>query len=337
MGDRRLLIVGNRGGTNVGQSLEQGALRLQFEVEMRQSADAMKGPTWVSRVSWHLLGRRPTGLGEFSARLVRLCEEWKPRMLLTTGQAPVSASALRRIGELGIRRANFLTDDPWNPAHRARWFFSALPHYDHVFTPRRGNMEQLREIAADISYLPFGYDPDIFFPVELKEAERAEYFSQVIFAGGADADRVPYIDALYRTGLKVGLYGSYWERFPETRHLTRGQIGPVELRKAIAGSQIAICLVRRANRDGHSMRTFEVPAVGAAMLVEDTQEHRDIFGDEGAAVLYFRTPDEMVDKSGRLVEDRQERSRLAQASHELVTTGRNTYQDRLQTIWETLR
>jgi hypothetical protein len=328
--------VGNRGGTNVGHSLEQGALRSQYEVKMLQSADAMKGPTWLRRLNWHLLGRRPTGLREFSWRLLRLCEEWKPRVMLTTGQAPVSATVLRRIGELGIIRANFLTDDPWNPVHRARWFLTALPHYDHVFTPRRGNMDQLRETVKAVSYLPFGYDPDIFFPIELTEAERSEYSSEVMFAGGADSDRVPYIEALHRAGLKVGLYGSYWERFPQTRQLTRGQIGPMDLRKAIAGCQVAICLVRRANRDGHSMRTFEVPAVGAAMLVEDTAEHRDFFGEEGRTVLYFRTIDEMASQSRLLVDNRQEQNRLAQASHELVTRGRNTYQDRLNTIWETL-
>ena len=42
------------------------------------------------------------------------------------------------------------------------------------------------------------------------------------------------------------------------------------------------------------MRTFEVPAIGACMLTEDTEEHREIFGKEGDAVLYFRTMNEMV-------------------------------------------
>ena len=41
---------------------------------------------------------------------------------------------LGAIGRLGIERINFLTDDPWNPAHHAPWFMKALPEYDEVFT-----------------------------------------------------------------------------------------------------------------------------------------------------------------------------------------------------------
>jgi hypothetical protein len=48
------------------------------------------------------------------------------------------------------------------------------------------------------------------------------------------------------------------------------------------------CPVRRASRDGHIMRSFEIAAVGGCMLAQDIDEHREIFGSEGEAVVYFR-------------------------------------------------
>jgi spore maturation protein CgeB len=85
------------------------------------------------------------------------------------------------------------------------------------------------------------------------------------------------------------------------------------------------------------MRTFEVPAIGACMLTEDTSEHREIFGPEGEAVVYFSTVSEMVDKARWLLEHEKERQKLAQSAHLLITQGNNTYTDRLKTILSFVR
>ena len=36
------------------------------------------------------------------------------------------------------------------------------------------------------------------------------------------------------------------------------------------------------------MRSFEIAAVGGCLLAQDIDEHREIFGSEGEAVVYFR-------------------------------------------------
>jgi spore maturation protein CgeB len=329
----RLLIVGMRGGTHLGATLERSAPSAEWQTELVDASEAMNGPGWLRRLKWRLMGRTPVQLGRFSAKVAACCAERRPTVLLTTGFAPVGAAALREIGAMGILRINYLTDDPWNPAQRAEWFLEALKNYDHIMTPRRSNIAELRQwSAARVSYLPFGYDPELFFPVELTAGEKERLECDVIFAGGGDPDRVPYIAALAKAGFQMALYGGYWERYAETRALTRGLVGVDVLRKAISAARIALCLVRRANRDGHVMRTFELPAVGACILVEDTEEHRDIFGSEGESVMYFRRLDEMVDKARWLLANPEDRDRLAAAAHRRITGGRNTYTDRLAQI-----
>ena len=330
-----LLIVGNRGGTNVGGSFECAARELALTVHMMQSADAAGSPVWLRRLRWHLLDRTPLRLEAFSAELVQFCRRVKPDLLLATGPAPIHADALREIGCLGVCRANYLTDDPWNPAQRAGWFIKALPQYDHLFTTRRSIIPDLgRSSSAGITFVPFAYDPALFYAEPLTGSERQEFASDLCFAGGADADRVPYISAASRTGLRVALYGSYWERYKETRALTRGQADVATLRKALCATRVALCLVRRANRDGHCMRTFEVPAVGACMLVERTEEHLELFGPEGGMVLYFNEPREMSEKLQWLVAHDEERNRLRIAAHQFITRGRHTYRDRLSQMLE---
>src|SRR5581483_9754387 len=165
-------------------------------------------------------------------------------------------------------------------------------------------------------------------PHQLEKKEEREP-ADVVFAGGADQDRVPILAALLQAGFRVELYGGYWERFPETRANARGEADPQTLRCAISRAKVALCLVRRANRDGHAMRTFEVAAVGACMLTEDTTEHREIFGEEGVAVVYFQTIPEMVTKLQWLLTHDDERRRLAGAARHLIVRGHNTYADRL--------
>lgn len=329
-----VVVVGGVRGADVGGSLHRGAATLGLGSEIVDAAAAYRAPAPVRWLNWRLRGKRPSRLTEFGDAVVEVCTQLRPGTLVCTGIAPLARSALDAIGRLGIRRLNFLTDDPWNPAHRAPWFLQAVPAYDAVFSPRRAVLGELTAAGCrEVRFLPFGYDPKLFFPASLDErSAQGLSMPDVVFAGGADADRVPYMAALAVAGFKLALYGGYWDRYPQTRGLARGLVDTAGVRMAIATAKVAICLVRRANRDGNCMRTFEVPAIGTCMLTEDTPEHREIFGAEGQAVLYFSTVAEMVGKCRMLCEDAALRQRLAASAHRLISAGGHTYADRLESM-----
>lgn len=327
------MIVGGHGGTNVGDSLFRAAGELALVPTLIDTAPGFRAPWLVARVNWHLRGHRPSRLRAFSREVVETCRRLRPRWLVATGAAPLDAAALAEIRGIGVQTISYLTDDPWNPSSSSRWFFDALLAYSRVFSARQANLDDLVRLGCQrVAYLPFGVDPDLFFPVALTPDDRARYGSDVFFAGGADRERVPYIAALLRAGLSVALYGDYWHRYPETRAVARGQAPPDVVRKGMQASAVCLCLVRRANRDGHSMRSFEIPAAGGCLLAEDTAEHRALFGPDGEAAAYFRTPDEMVAAARVLVAAPERRRRMAQTAHGLVSGGGSTYRDRLCTM-----
>ena len=329
----RLLIIGNRGGSNVGESFARACAELSASFVQIESDGAMRGAAMIRRLLWRLWDHHPLRLGKFSAEVVDFCRARQPGIILTIGIAPLTLEALAEIRKLGCYCANYLTDDPWNPSRRSRWFLRALRGYDHVFTTRRANISDLEAVGVRrVSYLAFAWDPILCPERKYSENELQDYRADIVFAGGGDADRVPYFAALARAGFRVALYGTYWDRFAETRPLTRGQLPIAELPKAIAGARIALCLVRRANRDGHCMRTFEVPAAGGCMLTEETEEHREILGPDGECVLYFRTIDEMIVRARWLLENQAERARLAAAARTRIRTDSNTYKHRLTRI-----
>jgi spore maturation protein CgeB len=328
-----MVIVGQQGGTNIGASLQRAAERTPLTSHLVDVHSAGAAPRWSRFVNWRLGGHRPARLNLCSRMVVNTCRRFRPRWVLSTGLVPLNAEGLAELGAMGIRRLNYLTDDPWNPTLGSRWALAALRQYDHVFSVRRANLEQLVEHGCKhVSYLPFGFDRDLFFPEQPDRPESGQLGADVLFVGGADRERVPFIAALSRLRVSVAVYGDYWSRYPETRACHRGYGDVGTLRQATSEAKVNLCLVRRANRDGQVMRSYEAAAIGSCMLVEDTPEHRELFGADGESVVYFRTIDEMVERLCRLLDAPRERMRLRGAVRDRISLGRHTYDDRLQSI-----
>jgi hypothetical protein len=327
-----MLIVGQQGGTNIGASLQRAAGRLRLTTDLVDVHTAASAPRWSRFLNWRLGGHRPARLNTCSRLVVAACRRFRPRWMLATGLVPLNARALEDIGAMGICRLNYLTDDPWNPTLRSRWALAALRHYDHVFSVRRANMADLvRHGCGRVTYVPFGFDRDLFFP-EVPAHDPGDESADVLFVGGADRERVPFVAALGHLGVNVAVYGDYWSRFPQTRASHRGYGDVGTLRKATSEAKVSLCLVRRANRDGQVMRSYEAAALGACMLVEETPEHRELFGDDGETVVYFRTIDDMLGRLQYLLGAPLERARLRRAVQQRVVDGAHTYDDRLESM-----
>jgi spore maturation protein CgeB len=328
----KVAIVGGFSGAHLAGSLARAAERLGVETIRLDTADAAGGAPWLRALRWRLADRRPLRLDRFSAAVVDRCREARPDVLIATGSAALTESALRQIKALGVVCVDFSTDDPWNAAVRSDWHLRALPHYDLVFTPRRANLDDFAALGCPaVRYLPFGYDETLFAPPGVGEEAPSH---DVLFVGGGDRDRAGFMSAFMRSGPPVALVGGYWERFTATRELALGPKPPEVLRGLTAAAKVNLCLVRTANRDGHVMRSFEIPAIGGCMLVEDTAEHREIFGADGTCVVYFRDAADAAERARVLLADAGMRTRLATCAHQKISGGGHTYRDRLRCMLE---
>jgi spore maturation protein CgeB len=330
----RLLLVGNPLDYHVGAHFRAAAEDLGWPCELVDTRKASSSNRWVNRLFYRGFSKRPARLRRFAEAVLEECRSFRPQALLSTGVAPLTADILREIGKLGVKRVNFLTDDPWNPANAAVFFWKSLRQYDVIFTPRQSNVADLQAHGCQrVKYLPFAYNPKCHFPESPVTAAELERFAcDVCIIGGADKDRVPLARALVNSGFKLHLYGGYWDKFRDLKSCYRGLVHAANLRKAVAGAAVNVCMVRQANRDGHAMRSYELPAMGACMVAEDTMEHREIYGEEGVCVCYFKTAPQMVDKVKALLLHPSNRERLGGAARQNLVSRRNTYADRLQTI-----
>jgi len=251
---------------------------------------------------------------------------------------PVALEAARKVS--GAMLVNWATDDPFNPADNSRDLVKSIPLYDLYVCTKKGIMSDVRRAGcANVAYVRFGYKPEVHFPeAPATDEERDRFACDVMFVGGCDADRSEYFEALIRAmpEVKLGLYGMYWERVRALRPYARGLAMARDYRLAIGGAKIAVNLVRRANRDDHVMRTFEIPACGGFMLTERSATHEELFHEDREAA-FFTSPDELVAKVRSYLPRDEERAMIAAAGHRKIVQGRHTYRDRLPEIVEAAR
>ena len=65
--------------------------------------------------------------------------------------------------------------------------------------------------------------------------------------------------------------------------------------EAIRSSPIALCFLSKLNRDSYTRRCFEIPAIGAALFSEYSDDLTSLFID-GKEAVFFRDKYELVDK-----------------------------------------
>jgi spore maturation protein CgeB len=295
----------------------------------------------ATRIARRLLRRSSIDQPALGRALIDEAQRFQPSLILICKGAFLEPRVLSRIKcDTGAVLVNYATDDPFNPAVSTRALVEAIPIYDVYVCTKRAIMDDVAQAGCKrVVYLPFAYKPSVHFPeLPRRTDELARFDCDVVFAGGCDRDRAPFFKTLVRAipCLNLALYGGYWNRSIGLRHYWRGFAMGREYRMALGGAKIAINLVRRSNRDGHVMRSFEIPACGAFMLAERTDEHRELFA-ESRESAYFDSPDELVETVKYYLPREEERLTIAARGHDAVTRGKHTYRNRLCQIIREVR
>ncbi len=267
---------------------------------------------------------------------------YKPDIILSpVGSTVKPGITIRAIKQqTGARLLNYATDDPFNAAVNTSMFRKGIPDYDVYACTKRAIIDDVKAAGcSNAVYVPFGYKPEVHFPESAGSTEeRKRFSSDIVFIGGCDRDRLPYITAMLKAmpDLRLHLYGGFWNRYPALRKYYRGFALGREFRLAVGGAKIVFNLIRRANRDDHVMRTFEIPACGGFMLTDKTDAQCSFLAEDKEA-SYFSSGEEMVDKIRYYLNHDTERQRIAEAGYRRITGGKNTYGDRLKTILRAVR
>jgi len=248
--------------------------------------------TMVDRILWKLgVQRDKAGINR---RLLDAAKEVGPHIIwIEKGNMirPSALRALRRIAPDALL-VSYAEDDMFLAHNRTRAYVKGLSCYDCVFTTKAPNVG----------------------PSELP--------AQTLASSGLSRPRARSLSYLAENGIAVRVWGNGWEAWAarppgliiEDRAVVNTE-HDLAYTKSLCATRINLGFLRKLNRDTQTDRTMEIPACGAFMLAERSDDHLRLF-EEGREAAFFGSDDELLEKVRYYLGHEDERAAIARAGRQ---------------------
>jgi spore maturation protein CgeB len=247
--------------------------------------------------------------------------EQRPFDVLWVEKAPcLHASTLRRSRALqpDLALSFFSEDDLASRVHRSHPMTAAFAEYDLVVTTKRRNLTEgtlARLGARNVHFEAKTFDPARHRPLPLGELDRQRLGAQAGFVGTYELARAEGCLHLAEAGLTVRVFGNGWERceleHPNLLIERRPVSGDVYVR-ALLATPLQLGFLRKQVDDRHTDRSVEIPACGAFLLAERSDEHLELFA-EGREAAYFDDHAELRERARFYLNHPELRAAIARA------------------------
>jgi hypothetical protein len=212
----------------------------------------------------------------------------------------------------------FSEDDMLNPRHRTRSLGAALPLFDLCVTTKSFNAapEELPRLGAKrVLFVDNAYDPLLHSPVEVDAETQARFGADIGFVGTFEAPRAASLLALARAGLRCRVWGNGWGGMVGAHPCLVAENRPVydmDYSRVLCSTKINLCFLRHFNRDRQTTRSIEIPACGAFMVHEQSEEMMALLRADAEAA-YFADNEGLVGQCRRWLADDAGRAAAAAA------------------------
>ena len=330
----RILYLGDEGGTSLDRA--NAYRRLGHAIEHIDVRSLLPQSRWVDRITLRVGGHAFTPMVRtrleraIGGRTYDLCHvnsgEWV---------GPGVIDMLRRYAPLII---NYNNDDPLGQRDRRRFatYRAALPHYDAVFVVRLANVsEAYRCGARQVCRVWMSADEVTHAPRGLTVEDHRRWDCEVLFLGTWMPERGPFLVRLVELGVPLTIRGGRWDKAPEWADLRPYWKGPAvvgdDYAKAIQCARVNLGLLSKGNRDLHTTRSIEIPAVGGLLCAERTTEHISMY-HEGEEAVFWSGPEECASACASLLADESRRQGIVARGRERVLRNRHFNQDVMNEI-----
>ncbi len=250
------------------------------------------GPRWLHRL------RTRTEL----PALVSQVRAWQPDVIFCWRPDTLHETDVHRLRRRCRAPVVYYHND--NPL-ALRWhrqLLSTVRAYDFCFGYRPTDLDLYRRHGARRFALLMPYSlPWSHYP---PSASQPESYAVTFVGHFEDDGRQHAVAALRSAGIDVRIWGRGWESAA-----IPGLSGPFErissdrYRDVVWGSAVVLSFLSRRNHDVYTRRSFELPAMGACVLSQRTDELCTLF-PEGSSASYFDSPRECAEAATSLLADR---------------------------------
>lgn len=310
-------------GPEIGTSLQRARAlqRLGHQVVIIDPWSWIGQSKWASRWLYHAGG---WGIELFIYR--RIYQEAfhaSPDLVWVNQGEFLGPKTLQCLRTLNVPIINRINDDPFGGRDKRRfaYFLKAVPIYDLIVVPRKVNLEEAKQAGAQRVMRTFLSADEIAHAKRiLSPEEQVIYDGEVTFIGTWMPERGPFMAELVRRGVPLSIWGDQWKKAPQWPVLRSCWRGPgryddKSYSAMILSAKICLGLLSKGNRDLHTSRSLEVPAMGSMFCAERTPEHLDLYED-GVEAVFFDTAAECAEICKELLANDQKRIDIAKRGHE---------------------
>lgn len=331
----KVLIVEDGQYYMYGQALKDAFIKKGFQNVKFFSWSESNENNSIYRRAQNKLAFGPM-IASINKRLLNECIAYKPDLIFLYRCRIIFPSTVKKIKLSGAAVFSYNNDNPFSkdyPIYYWRHYRNSVKYDDVTFVYRKSNMDDcLRTGAHNVEILRSYYISERNFPLDDLAKHKKEY--DVVFLGHYEQDeRLKYLLALTEAGISVGIPRSSFSGIDiGNEKLTRlDNTGGSYYNEIINKSKIALVFLSTLNKDTYTRRCFEIPAAGTFMLSQYTEDLASMFEPDKEAV-YFKTPEELVEKAKYYLEHDGEREQIARAGYERLMRDGHEIGDRVQQI-----
>jgi len=255
---------------------------------------------------------------EENNKLIKCIEYNNPDILFLYNTQLILPKTLLRLKNAhpNLKVFQYSQDCAFSENHKMEWrhFRQCIPCVDCNFTVRKSDVSQFRKAGSkSTQILEQFYDPYLDYPLN-RDQIPSNFLCDVVFAGHYEDDlRSDVLEQLVRHGVDVRLYGGGWNYYNNKKsYFDVNKVKPAidrEYQQAICGAKVALAFLSKLNNDNYTTRNFQIPALGVPMVAEASDDLANFFTRD-SSVLFFKTADEAVEKTLKLLSDVDKRENM---------------------------
>ncbi len=312
-----ILYLGPISGTCLDRA--NAMRRLGHQIMHLDLRKLLPNTIWVDRFTWKIGGHlfAPWVLSRLPKQLTGqhfdICYvdggEWV---------TPKVIQLLRQYADVVI---NYNIDDPYGSRDgaRSKAYRQSVPYYDLMVVVREENISEAKKLGAkNVMHVYRAADEMNHAPRELTEQDHQKWDSEVLFLGTWMPERGAFLLSLIQQGVPLTIRGGRWQKAPEWPQLQSywkgGSIAGDDYAKAIQCAKVNIGLLSKGNRDLHTTRSAEIPAIGSLFCAERTRDHLAMY-QEGVEALFWQDAKECAEMCKFALENEPRRREIAHAGH----------------------
>jgi hypothetical protein len=314
----RILYLGTLSGTCLDRA--NALRRLGHELLHIDVRALMPRSVWVDRITWRLGGgwfsrwvnqglrTYVRGAEPFDLCYVD-CGEW------------IVGSTIEMLRKHVPVVMNYNIDDPFGfrDGARLRAYRRNAWRYDLCVVMRDENVLEARTHGVrNVLRVYRSADEVSHSPRPLSPQDHERWQADVLFLGTWFPERGPFLLELIQRGVPLTIRGHRWQKAPEWKQLKPfckgGSLFGDDYARAIQCAKVNLGLLSKGNRDLHTTRSLEVPALGGLLCAQRTSEHLAMY-EEGKEALFWDDADECAQLCRKVLADEGLRRRIAAAGH----------------------